>query len=45
MSDFFTQMTESFEKMGRDISSAFDKMGSDYNRSSSAVRRCKLTSA
>ena len=34
-------MTESFEAMGRDISVAFEKMGSDYNRSNSAAQRAE----
>jgi hypothetical protein len=41
MDAFFAQVQEGFEKLGRDISVAVDKLGSDYNRANGALKRAE----
>lgn len=41
MEAFFAQVAEGFDKLGRDLSAAVDKVGADYNRSASAAQRAK----
>ena len=41
MDAIFAQIQEGFEKIGRDISVAVDKLGSDYNRANGALKRAE----
>jgi Leucine-rich repeat (LRR) protein len=41
MDAIFAQIQEGFEKLGRDISVAVDKLGSDYNRANGALKRAE----
>ena len=41
MDAFFAQIQEGFEKLGRDISVAVDKLGSDYNRANGLLKRAE----
>ena len=41
MEAFFAQVAEGFDKLGRDLSAAVDKVGADYNRSASAAQRAE----
>ena len=41
MDSIFAQIQEGFEKIGRDISVAVDKLGSDYNRANGALKRAE----
>jgi Leucine-rich repeat (LRR) protein len=41
MDAFFAQVQEGFEQLGRDISQAVDKLGSDYNRANGALKRAE----
>ena len=41
MDAFFASVAESFDKLGRDIAATFDRVGVDYNRSTSAAQRAE----